>query len=552
MTLKPTLRVLAVTAPQWPKRPIEIDTRSLTAGSPFSLQNAVRQAAGYAETKSGAWADSNWTTLKERQESVLLLEFMDDAKNRLAKLLPILKPNLVLIGTMTLGFPGALEIARIVRAEFGEDCLVILGGKHVNETLRGPSKENGIEVLPCCPLELIHDGSLDMASGWPLFDLVISGDGEELITNIGEIVHRTLTSGQAPREALADKQALKESRGQWIVGWIEDGEVLTVTSSGMPLDFDTIPTAPSIFGLQSAFPIFDSAPTGHAYSDMGRGCKFDCHFCSERSGLNGKFRSGLDAIDRLYQHLEDIWNAGGAGKYGPVGAFIEDSILLGGEDFLIRALIEQLKSKPLRRLRIGCQMSANDVIHLHEKKLLRQLKEVGFDYVAFGMETISERVALRMSKHRKRGLWSESNRKAISALSEAGFRVGVYVLWGLGESQREREMQLRQIKEWKKDYKGQPAVISLNWATLHPSANPDRELKTWHWPQLDSNNVSLIPLPNFLKWGTSEESERLSFFVELFGEASENYPYYLGVLPSMEDLVKLRYEYLQVMDESQQ
>lgn len=549
--MEPTIRVLAVTAPHWPKRPVGIDIRSLTAKSPFSLQNAVRQAAGYAQNKLGAWADSNWTSLKDRQDSVLLLEFMDEARTCLAKLLPTLKPNIVLIGAMTLGFPGAVEIAKLVRAEFGAGCLIILGGKHINETLRRQRLDGGaVELLPCCPLELMRNGTIEMVNGLPLFDLVVSGDGEEVITAIGEIVHRTLTSVLEIREALTDKQILKQARGQWMVGWIKDGEIVTLSSVGMPLDFDVIPTAPSIFGLQSNFSVFDDAPTGHAYSDMGRGCKFDCHFCSERSGLNGKLRSGPDAIDRLYQHLEDIWKAGGAGKNGQVGAFIEDSILLGGDDFLIMTLIERLKRKPLRRLRIGCQMSANDVVCFNEKKMLRQLKEVGFDYVAFGMETINEGVALRMSKHRMRGLWSEVNRKALRALGEAGLRAGVYVLWGLGESQRERESQLRQLEEWKNDYHGQPAVISLNWATLHPSANPDRELKVWHWPQLNSKDNGLIrSLPNFLEWGTSEESERLPLFVELFGEASEVYPYYFDILPSKDDLVKLRAEFLHVMDE---
>lgn len=545
--MEPTLRVLAVTAPHWPKRPIGIDVRSLTAGSPFSLQNAVRQAAGNAEHKIGAWADSNWTTLGDRQNSVLLLEFMDEARTSLAKILPILKPNLVFIGAMTLGFPGAVEIAKIVREEFGEDCLIILGGKHINETLRGKKNTDDVDVLPCSPLELMRNGSLDMVNGLPLFDLVISGDGEEVITNVGEMVHATLTSEKVLRDALSDKKMLKRSRGQWIAGWVEEGEILTLSSPGMPLDFDLIPTSPSIFGLQSAFPVFDSVPTGHAYSDMGRGCKFDCHFCSERNGLNGKFRRDMDPIGRLYQHFEDIWKAGGSGKHGPVGAFVEDSILLGGEVYLISLLIKRLEHHPLHQLRIGCQMSANDVIRLDDKKMLHQLKEVGFDYVAFGMETVNEGVALLMSKHGKRGLWTETNRIALRKISNAGLRAGVYVLWGLGESQREREIQLKQIHEWKKDYCGQPVVISLNWATLHPSANPEHEL-ILHWPQLNQKDVSIKPQPNFLEWGTSEESDRLPYFVELFGEASEIYPYYFDIIPSKNELVKLRAEFLQVME----
>jgi hypothetical protein len=122
--MRPRLRVLALTAPQWPVRPRGVQVRSFTAASPFSLQNALREAAGRAANQLGAWADSNWASQADRQRSVLLLEFMDEAELVIRERLDELEPNLVLIGAMTLGMASAVQIARIVRERRGDDCLV--------------------------------------------------------------------------------------------------------------------------------------------------------------------------------------------------------------------------------------------------------------------------------------------------------------------------------------------------------------------------------------------------------------------------------------------
>nr|VFJ65015.1 MAG: hypothetical protein BECKDK2373B_GA0170837_11441 [Candidatus Kentron sp. DK] len=49
-----------------------------------------------------------------------------------------------------------------------------------------------------------------------------------------------------------------------------------------------------------------------------------------------------------------------------------------------------------------------------------------------------------------------------------------------------------------------------------------------------------MAVTSFLDWGTDRNSERLAFFVELFGEASENYPLYKNYLPSQGDPEKLK------------
>nr|VFJ51486.1 MAG: Radical SAM superfamily enzyme YgiQ, UPF0313 family [Candidatus Kentron sp. FM]VFJ54303.1 MAG: Radical SAM superfamily enzyme YgiQ, UPF0313 family [Candidatus Kentron sp. FM]VFK08395.1 MAG: Radical SAM superfamily enzyme YgiQ, UPF0313 family [Candidatus Kentron sp. FM] len=537
----PELRVLAVTAPHWPVRPKNVPVRSFTAGSPFSLQNAVRHAAGEANAGRGAWKGSNWITLEGRRSSVLLLEFLDDATDIFQRALRELRPNLLLIGAMTLGFSGAVALARLARAELGPDCFIAMGGKHCNETMTVVRQK--LLVAGNSPLNLMASGAIEPIAGLPLFDMVVSGDGEEIITRLGGMVHGRVKNKQRATDGEIDRAGLKQAGGRWHAGWLDNkGKVTAISSDATPLDFENMPTAPALFGLQSRFPIFDEVPTGHAYSDMGMGCTYDCFFCSERCGLNGRLRQNPYFIDRLYEHLRDIWVAGGSGGSGYVGAFIEDSILLGGNVNLITGLIERLRRDRLPRLRIGCQLTVNDIQRLHRDGILQNFREAGIEYAAFGMETINENIATRMSKHRKKGLWSEANRRAIQYLSEAELLVGMYILWGLGESQDEREHQLEQLGEWREDYKGQPCAIGLNWATRHPGAEDGRK----NGPR--NNPKDNDPPLSFLDWGTDPDSERLALFVEMFGEASENYPLYPEHLPSQSDLERLKLGYLALVE----
>ncbi len=517
----PRLRVLAVSAPHWPVRPPGVAVRSFTAGTPFSLQNAVRLAAGRAANRDPTWGESNWVTMEGRRSSVLLLEFMDEARETFSKKLLELSPNLLLIGTMTLGMRGAIELARLAREMLGRKCLIVLGGKHCNETLRRAGDE--VTIHPICPLGLMSQGTIPSVDEICLFDLVVSGQGEDVIAALGEMILDVADRPNGIEEVRGSLHSLKRASGLWVAGWLEGQNIVTIASARIPLYLSTIPSAPHLFGLQSRFAVFDHVLTGHAYSDMGLGCHNNCFFCSEGSGINGKLRTSVEAVERLCQHLEDIWIAGGEGKKGPVAASIEDSILLGGDVRLIESFLEKSHDRAWRQMRIGCQMTVNDIETLHRRGLLKELAAIGCDYVAFGMETVNEGVASRMSKYKRRGLWTEQNRKAVWFLSDAKLRAGVYVLWGLGETQIEREHQLEQLDRWREDYSGQPCAVGLNWATLHPWAMPSNAKR-----------------PDFLQWGTDPRSAQLKLMVEMFGEASEMYPFRTGEVPTIQELKRLK------------
>lgn len=65
------LRVLAISAPE--KELMHSNSNALSSADPVSLQNACRYAALLANEKQGAWGNSNWADIKNRDSSVLYI-----------------------------------------------------------------------------------------------------------------------------------------------------------------------------------------------------------------------------------------------------------------------------------------------------------------------------------------------------------------------------------------------------------------------------------------------------------------------------------------------
>jgi hypothetical protein len=129
-----TLRVLAVAPPQFPADPGE--SLALNSEDPASLFNACRLAALQAEAGSGVWGDSNWAEgRRQRRDSVLLLRSWDAAEEQLRYHLASLRPNLLLLGSMSICLPGAVACARLARDYLGDAVCIVLGGRHPTETI---------------------------------------------------------------------------------------------------------------------------------------------------------------------------------------------------------------------------------------------------------------------------------------------------------------------------------------------------------------------------------------------------------------------------------
>lgn len=450
------------------------------------------------------------------------MNYFQDEINDFIELLEKKKPNLLLIGVMTLSYPGAIALAKCAKAILKNDVFIVLGGKHCIETFS--YQNNAFYHHKGSPLKNMIDSNENY------FDLVLSGDGEEVIVQIGEMLGDILESKKEQKTFFTQINKLQKAKGKWFAGWIDKSKksIEHIKSNELLLNYDSMPTPAEVFGITAMFPIFESDITGHAYSYMSKGCVYNCYFCSEKSSINGKMSQKNTAPERLYKQFEKIREIGiKENKAKTISAFVEDSIILSGNINLLKKFNELLKSKPLS-IKWGCQLTIDLFLRKDFLEIISELKEQGLMYILFGMETINENIASKMSKNsQKKKNWTDRNEEVLHQASRLGLKIGFTILWGLGEHSSDREKHLKSLKYWKSEY-GLPNVISLNWAVQHPLINDGVDY-------------------DFLEWGTPINSKYLEIFIELFGEASEKYCLENIELPHMSEMEKIKSEYLELI-----
>lgn len=509
------LKVLGVSAPHYIRKPKDTITDSLNSNDAFSLYNAYKIAAYKAENKDENWGTSNWNTKEGRDNSILLLQYYYNDVPRFLEKLKELEPNLLFIGSMTLGFAGAIEIAKLAKNVLKEKVFIVLGGKHINETLY---EENGnIKQLQSSPLLLMRNKKIP-----PIFDMICSGDGEEILYQIGNAVNQSLKANLDFRHVYR-YEGLKKAKGDWILGWINDkNECQFLRSRKEDLDYNMMPLTNELFNICTKFDIFDKSDlTAHTMSYLSKGCVHNCFYCSECSKINGSLKQTENAARRLYNNLESIQKIGKS-RYNCVkmSAFVEDSILLAGNPIWLNQLSDLLKTNPLQ-IEFGAQFTIDTLLNEDNQKVIAKLAKQGFKYIFVGLETNNEDIANRMNKNKnkKKLSWIEKNENVIRFIKSINMKYGVSVLFGLGESQSDRIRLMEMIHNWQKNY-GLPNIISMNLAVQHPLRNNEEY--------------------DYIEWGTDENSEYLEIFVEMFGEASEKYKLPGVVLPTINELKELQ------------
>ena len=509
------LRVLAISAPHYISAGHITETYSFTSQTPFSLQNALRDAISKAVEIKGVWGQSNLAEEKSRNDSVFLMQYWEEEKELLKKKLKTLRPNLLLIGTMTLGFPGAIAAAKLAKEILGNDVCIVIGGKHVNESLF--YIRNEICNLQSSPLRLMAEKLIPR-----VFDVVISGDGEKIITRLGEAISKLNDRGLPVVEVLRYKSFLEEAEGDWLAGQLmyEDSIVYFQSKKSNPIDYETLSFPSDKFELTAGFKIFKTDLTAHAYSDISKGCAYNCYFCSEKGTINGKLRiKNSTTAKRLFQQFKLI-NQLQKTKYKDqtISVFVEDSIFLGGLPEYLDTFHSLMQGNGIS-LPFGVQFTLDTF--LQNLVLIGELRNVGLKYVAFGVETQNENIASTFSKNsNKQKGWAEKTEEVVLMCKSLDLDCGMFLLWGLGETQKERVDQLNQIIFWKTEYKIN-IEVGLNIATIHPLRD-------------QSNTIS------FTEWGTDADSPYLNLFIEMFGEASEKYVIDSNKLPSIDELKELR------------
>ena len=471
--------------------------RALNSTDPVSLFNACRCAASLAQRRKGAWANSNWgQPQKKLRENFLLMYSLDDM-HRLENLIQASRPNILFIGAMTLCMPGAVKCAKLARKIFGDRLLIILGGRHINETIyladerkRSPSL---VKHHRASPGRLIREHEIP-----PLFDVIISGEAEKLIAEIGELFSR---SQQSPATFIAENLDTK-TEGRWIADFPRID--YTLVSDGIPLKHDELPSVVGTFGITASFDVFQGCMTSHIFSDTGPGCIYDCTFCSERRSIAGNIQEIQGAPRRLYNQLkETVCTVKQDHPKKRASAFVEDSIFLSGSPVAITQLCQLLEKAPLEII-FGGQFTIDQI--LRKKDLIQRLAKCGLRYIFIGLETLEPEEIGGLSKDvdSKKQTWKDRFLQALDFIAANHIDCGCALLFGLGEAHTSRRNLLNGLIALKRET-GQPRTLSANWAVQHP-------LRSCR----ESENE------NYLRWGTPE-GQLLEYF-HRFGEASLEYP----------------------------
>ncbi|MCL5021043.1 MAG: B12-binding domain/radical SAM domain-containing protein [Bacteroidetes bacterium] len=507
------IRVVAVSAPDLPEG--RIGQRSLTSYDPVSLFNACSEAALLADTGSGAWGESNWSVSRNsRRQYLMLMRSLRQDESTFSELLLREKPNLLLIGAMTLCFPGAIACARIARDILGDKVCIVLGGRHASETIYWDNASQRVVHHPGSPLRLMAERRIGH-----VFDIVVAGEGGQVISRIGEVVARLERSGMSPRGAWRELAGWLTVPGNWIAGAVESDHIEVVKSKGIDQQPVLLPAVCELFGVETSFDIFDGRITAQVFSGPGNGCVHDCSFCSERNSVTGPITQRGLAPDYLYHQLvgaSKVITSDHPGK--KASAFVEDSIMMGGS-FQSMLKLGSLLNRSGIDIRFGGQLTIDQV--LSKIEILRVLKSVGLDYLFVGIETLSPHAVGGMHKDISRnGMdWMSRTEKMLNVLDALGIKCGVSLLFGIGEEHSDRLRLISRIADWQRSLDS-PKVVSANWAVQHPLKGDD-----------GGSNF------RYDEWGTPEGSFLEAF--RDFGEASVLYPIAGQKRPKLEEVLEV-------------
>jgi radical SAM superfamily enzyme YgiQ (UPF0313 family) len=438
-----------------------------------------------------------------------------------SKVLLVVRPKVVLISAVSPAHRYAIDIARTIRA-YLPDCLIVLGGRHTDETLHFDKTARCIVLEPSSTLSKRFDGSIE-----PVFDFLIAGDGYYAldlllkITSLSMDLDSRNVSRRSIIENLSSFSCLFDPLpGNSIIVGIEDDEIHAwPVFSGIKLDLKALPSPYSAFAARALFPIFksDGRILRTAHFMVTNSCTYHCYFCSEGVTVVGGYNSfqleGIEkALERVIEYLD----------YGAEAIFFDDSIFWGGNFgqavVFCRELIrirERAASSatetirvygreiPTRRI-LGLQWGAQFTVDLLASRrvpeealyVLTQMKKAGCCYIYIGIESMSAAVIERVHKNVKPQIpWENRVRTALGIARMAGITVGSSILFGLdGETVETISETIDKVEELLVE--DLLSIASPNILTYHPNTaiTALHEMKD----KLDYHSIDLENRPPYI------------------------------------------------------
>lgn len=233
-----------------------------------------------------------------------------------------------------------------------------------------------------------------------------------------------------------------------------------------------------------------------------RGCPYHCIYCPVHLAIGKTFRvrSAKSVVDEF-----QYWYEKGYREFG----IADDNFSLMRKRVL--DICDEIEQRGLKGLKISCGngLRADKV----DKELLSRMKEVGFHYIAFGVEGGNNKVLEALQKSEK----IETIEKAIKDACDLGYMVTLFFLLGSpGETRTDVEDSVRLAKKY--------PVYDVRFYNLIPFQNT--KLYEWvnsnnyfrkdpnqfiseasHWvndPIFETPELSLIERKKLYKWANNQ------------------------------------------------
>ncbi len=286
------------------------------------------------------------------------------------------QPQMVGFSATTSSFPDAADLAQIIK-EQSPKTITVCGGVHVS-ALEG---------------KLLRD--------YPAFDFLISGEGEETLSE--------LAAGLDPAEI---KGLIRRS----------GAEVITNDPRPQISDLDSLPfpAYEKLKGFPGDYhlPLFSYINTPGATMITSRGCMYQCSYC-DRSVFKKGFRYNSAAY--IYEHMKYLRE-----KFGVRHINIYDDLFTANRRRIVE-LCEKLKRYPL-----GINFNCAVRVGYTDDDLLKMLKNAGCLMVSLGIESADPEM---LARH-KAGVSLDDVRDTVRRIQEEGLRAKGLFMMGLpGETE---------------------------------------------------------------------------------------------------------------------
>lgn len=428
------------------------------------------------------------------------------------------QPKVVLISAVSPAHRYALQIARTVRAKL-PDCIIILGGRHADETVHFDEATRQLSLEPSGLLAKIIENVVEEN----IVDFLVAGQGYYALDLLMKSISLAMDVETRRVDVEAVLAVMKEYPalfgplpGRSLIVSLRPDAFHALPLLGPELNLSILPSPYKAFAIRARFPIFkiDDRVALTAHMMVTNACPYHCFFCSEGSTIVGSFLYFRDvdgiqkAIARVVEYIH----------YGAEAMFFDDSVFWGGnvarivhfcrEWTHVRQEAERSHEREIElfgytvdRQKVldftwGAQLTTDFLASRREEQAytaLYAMHDARCTYIYLGIESMSEQVIDNVHKNVNRTQpWEARVRRALGMARSVGIRVGSSVLFGLeGETQETIMETIDKVEELLAE--DLLMIASPNILTYHPNTEITRLHQMQHKLDYISPNMDNRP-----------------------------------------------------------